>query len=131
MRSPLLGEAKLYLWIVVGFVVCLGLNQWFLPTVGLGWLAHQIEGPFDAAAPYLITPPVLLLVFRLGQHWRPAAAIAAVGWVVMDWYFFRHYSLPPALLGLVLIGLGVGLAHWARGRQPTSRPAGVGASLRV
>lgn len=113
------GELKLYAWIVVGFVVCLGLTQWFLPALGLGGLAQRIEDPANTAAPYLLTPLVLLLVLRLWHRQWLAALLGALGWVVMDYFFFRHYELSLAVVGLVLIGLATALGATRSARSTT------------
>ncbi len=107
------GEAKIYAALLFGFGLCLWLFTVWLPWLGMGAMAQQIEPYFDKAAPGLLSPVVALLIARLRRRGPAPFALALVGGVAFLFWFFVLFELPLAIVGLVLLGVAVVVGHRA------------------
>lgn len=105
-------EAKTYLWLVIGFLICHYLFTTWLRWFGLDAFADRFEPRYNASAPYLLFPVVLVLVIQTARrHLLPAVVIVA-GTLVLHYFFYIHFVERWAWGGLVLIGAGVALSYF-------------------
>jgi hypothetical protein len=116
------GEVKIYAGLLGGFGLCLWLFTVWLPALGMGALATQLEGYADKAAPCLLSPVVAWLIVRLRGRGPLPFLVALVGGIAFLFWFFVIFELPLAVAGLVLLGVAVGLGFRSAPGMRTSGP---------